>query len=134
MHKGFALLELLFAGALLLTVTLVMVTALISARASTNSTSERQRALFLAEEGMAAIRSIRDSSFETLQDGEWGLVREGSTWALVSGTDRIEDFFQRTLAIETPDDGARLITTRVEWESLRGVQEVQLQTILTNWR
>ncbi len=134
MQRGFALLELIFAGALLLSVTLVMVTALVSARSSDRVTGERQKAQYLAQEGIEALRSIRDSSFSSLADGEWGLQREGSAWTLVPGSDRIEDYFERTLAIETPEDGVRSISARVQWEAINGIQEVQVQTLLTDWR
>lgn len=96
-HGGFSLIEaLLAAGAFSLIVT-VLAGALVLGQQSSVGSGKRSRAVELAEEGIEAVRSIRDQAMNELQYTQSGIGVSSNTWAFLGeGTTETIDEFTRT--------------------------------------
>lgn len=132
-NAGFTLLEPLLAGALLVVVALTIITGIVAGQYGALAAADRTKALYLAGEGLEALRNLRDLSAAELQEGEWGLSRVDGTWELGASPDVTESRFTRTLTIEGAGDEHN-ITVAVSWEGVHAEEEVVLQSRLTNWR
>lgn len=95
--------------------------------------SNKNKAIYLAEEGIEAIRAIRNEEFSNLQDGEYGINIENNKWVLIP-TQSVTDGFVRRIRITTIDQNTREVESIVQWEKeTGGVNNVSLATTLTNW-
>lgn len=114
------------------------------------------RALFLAQEAMEAVWSIRDEtvweengigSFEAAQEYYPLLLLDPPLWELREGVESIEQF-SRSVMLEpvyrnanddiaevgTEDSDTRRVTVRVSWQGRSGEREEAITTYITNWR
>ncbi|MDP4008844.1 MAG: type II secretion system protein [bacterium] len=114
------------------------------------------RALFLAQEAMEAVWSIRDEtvweengigSFEVAQEYYPLLLSDPPLWELGEGVESIEQF-TRSIMLEqvyrnanddiaemgTEDPDTRRVTVRVSWQGRNGEREETLTAYITNWR
>lgn len=132
-NKGFSLIEILLATALLsLFLTAVAASFFYGLRGVAWS-GDRTRAIFLAEEGLAAAQNIRDVGFVGLTDGTFGLSSSGTQWAF-SGSSDVTNIFTRQLTIFSIDTNTKSITSTVTWpKSTTSTGSVSLATRLTNW-
>lgn len=113
--------------------------------------SLNNEALLYVQEGVEAVRYLRDSNFLTLANGDFGLEYDGvAGWSFVQAPENVDDFFDRTITIEdvyrdengdiaiaggTLDPETKKVTVEVSW--LRnGIlpQSESLVTYLSNWR
>lgn len=132
-NRGFVLLEPVLAGTLLLIVALVITTTLVSGRQSYAAVAERTQALYFAQEGLEAVRNMRDVSFDDIRPGTWGISKEGSIWTLQSDSNTV-GIFTRSISIEMTSQDERNVTSHVTWDNGIGEREVVLQTNFTRWR
>jgi len=102
---------------------------------------EITQAGFLAEEGIEAVRSIRDNSWDDLSFGSHGLAISGNNWIFQvspEGTDISDQLRGGTRVInvvEEIDPDRKKIISQVSWEfSKIRSQQIQLVTYLTNWQ
>ena len=133
MHKGQSLIELLVALTII-TLALASVFMLFSgSQISTTDSGNSAQALTLAQEGIAASRALRESSWATLADGAHGLAFQNGQWQFV-GTSDTTTIFTRTMTVSTIDANTKKIVTRIAWtiDPLRP-QEIILTEQLTNW-
>jgi len=95
--------------------------------------NQELKAMWLAEEGIEAARSIRNTNFDSLEDGTSGLTLSGGEWQLSGNTDSIDGYTRNiTIASQQRVDYKDVLST-VEW-SHGGIQRsLALQTTLTNW-
>jgi hypothetical protein len=92
----------------------------------------RVRAAFLAEEGIEALRSMRDGSFASLTAGSHGLSA-GTTWSF-SGSSDGTDIFNRTVAVDATSFQSRVATSTITWQQGPGrFGGLDVVAILTNW-
>lgn len=112
-------------------------------------------ASYLAEEGIEAIRSVRDESWSSNIAGltmgtNYYPVVSGSKWILqTTNPGLINNRYARRAVFEnvnrdgsdnivtsggTLDANTKKVTTYVSWSDRRGSQEISLVTYLTNWR
>lgn len=132
--KGFTVLEPILALALLGIFVLLAIPALFAGQEGSLSGSTREEALILADEGLEAARSIKDSGFANLTDGVHGLGTS-TGWSLQVDTMTIEEIYTRTLTISTIDERTKKVVSSVSWVLGNGSsEEVSLATYLTNWR
>lgn len=105
-------------------------------------------AYLYAQEGLEAVRNMRDRSFFNLSDGDHGLALTSDGWSFIAAPESIDDFYERTITIEsvyrdtngniadtgTFDPETKKILSSVTWE-WRGVAErsVALETYLADW-
>lgn len=106
-------------------------------------------ALNYAQEGLEAVRNIRDRNFLILTNGDHGLNFSNDSWSFIEAPEDIDGFYSRRIVIEdvyrdsfgniasdgTFDPDTKKITAEVYW-NLRGVfpRTASLYTYLSNWR
>ncbi len=129
--KGTLLIEVLLAITILGLIVTSIIGATIYGRNSTMVSGQRARAVFLAEEGIEAVRNIRDNNFSLLVDGTHGLTISGNQWVF-SGSQDVNDIFTRRIIISTFGTQRKMIVSEVETDGQPGL--VAITTLLTNWR
>ena len=111
-----------------------LVGGLIYGQQSTALSGARARAAMLADEGLEAVRNIRDENFSNLTDGTFGLAITGNQWNL-SGASDTTDIFTRTITISAVDANRKMVTSAVTWQqNPQRSGLAQTVTYLTNWR
>lgn len=131
--KGFLIIEVLLASSLLIIAITSFVGAIIYGQESTSVAGGISRASFLAQQGIEAVRNIRDESFGNLADGSYGLLVSNHQWIL-SGNSDTTDRYVRQINIGTIDANRKQITSTVTWQkTAQRAGSVVLTTELTNW-
>lgn len=135
---GQSLVELIIAMGIIVLVISSVAFLVIDSYASGRLSKEITQANFLAEEGMEAIRSIRDNSWGDLSPGTYGLAISGNNWILQGSQEDISSQLNqgvRTIIIEEIDPDRKKIISQVDWKFVEArPQRVQLITYLTNWQ
>ena len=131
--KGFSVVEVVLAAGLFGLIITGLTSILVYGEESSALAGQRARAVFLAEEGIEAIRNIRDENFTNLTDGNYGLQVSSNQWAL-SGSSDTTDVFTRQINISTVDPNRKAITSTVSWQQTpQRTGSVVLATRLTYW-
>ena len=132
-QSGFSVVEVLLAVAFMALVVTALVGAVIYGRESMALAGNRNRALFLAEEGLEAARNLRGEAWANLAVGTWGLVTTGNQWGLGGASDTT-GIFLRTITISTVDAERKQVISTVTWpQNAQRNGEVVLITYLTTW-
>ncbi len=135
---GQSLVELIIAMGIIVLVIGSVAFLVIDSYVSGRLSKEITHANFLAEEGMEAIRSIRDNSWDDLNNGTYGIIVSGGTWQFQTDPDVTDNKFTRTIIIEelNPiDPDRKKIISQVDWKFIENrQQQIQLITYLTNWQ
>lgn len=132
--KGFSLTEVLLASTVFGLLVTAFVGAYLYGQESMMLAGNRARAALLAEEGLEAIRNIRDAGFSNLTDGTYGLAIAGSRWTL-SGTSDTIDIFTRQVIIASIDPKRKSVTANVAWrQNPQRNGLVSLVSRFTNWQ
>lgn len=129
--KAFSLVEVVLAIGLFSAIVLAMSSGFAFGIQSTQIMATRNKAIFLADEGLEAVRSIRNESFANLTDGTFGLAQSGNKWIL-SGTSDTTGSYIRNVQIATADSTTKSILVTVAW-STPFVSSVSYLIYLTNW-
>ncbi len=131
--NGFSLVEIVLASGVLAMLSIIFLGILTYGQESTVRGAQRTRAIYLAQEGLEAARSIRDQSFANLTVGDFGLSATGQ-WSLVP-TPEVIDIFTRTVSIADINTQTKQITSKVQWkQSGAGLVDISFSTLLTDWR
>lgn len=131
--KGFLLVEVILSSALFVLLVTTLVVAYLYGQESTVLAGNRGQAATLAEEGLEAVRNIRDHDFADLINGTYGLVISGDTWALSGSSDTV-GIFTREIEISSIDEDRKEIQSTVTWEqNPQREGSVSLASYLTNW-
>lgn len=132
-QSGFSLVEVLLAVSVFSLMVTALTGGLIFGQQSTAISGQRARAALLADEGLEAVRNIRDENFSNLTDGAYGLAISGNQWVF-SGTADVTDIFTRAVTISAVDANRKLVTSTVNWQqNPQRTGNVTLVTYLTNW-
>lgn len=132
-QAAFSLIEVILASAVFGLLVTAMAGTYLYGQEATALAGNRTRATLLAEEGIEAVRNIRDPAFANLTDGTFGLTTTGNQWGVL-GTQDITDIFTRQMSITTVDSKRKDITSRVTWaQNGQRTGTVSLVTRLTNW-
>ena len=132
--RGVTVIEAIIAIGIFATLSTVAYQARLSSHRLLERESNKTKAVLLAEEGIEAVRSIRDTDFNNLSDGVNGLNHTASVWSFSGTEDTTDSKFTRSVTISSADSDSKRVTTKVDW-SERGVNNsVTLTSILTNWR
>jgi type II secretory pathway pseudopilin PulG len=132
-NYGFSLVEAILASAVFGLLLAGLAGSLVYGQESTVIAGSRARALMLTEEGLEAVRNVRDSGFSNLTDGTYGLDIAGGTLVLSNTPDSSSGFF-REITVSTIDQSTKNVSVKVTWkqnEQRNG--EVMVSSILTNW-
>lgn len=93
-----------------------------------------QRALAVADEGMEAVRSIRDADFSELASGTYGLEISDGEWQLTNSAMDVNNL-SRSVEITELDSDTREVAVTVNWDGISGQnKEIALTSRLTNWQ
>lgn len=131
--KGFSLVEVLLAVSVFGLIAAGLIGGLIYGQESTALAGQRTRATILADEGLEAVRNIRDENFSNLTDGTYGLTISGNKWIL-SGSQDVTDIFTRQIVISSIDTSRKSVTATVSWQqNPQRNGSVILTTNLTAW-
>lgn len=131
-QQGISVVEILLAVAVFGMLVTALSGALIYGRTATNTAGNRQRANMIAEEGIEAVRNIRDASFSNLTDGTFGVSKNSNQW-ITSGSSDTTDIFTRQVTIASADSKRKTITSTVSWPQGNGTNQTSVTTELTNW-
>ena len=131
--KGFSVVEVLLAGAVLGLLATAFGGAIIYGQEGAALSGARARAQNLAEEGLEAARNIRDSGYTNLTDGTYGLAISGGQWTF-SGASDTTGIFTRSIIISAVDDNEKSVTSSVTWQqTAQRSAQVDLDTYLSDW-
>ena len=132
-QQGFSLIEIILSSGLVGLFALAFLGVLGFSQESTLRAGQRNRAIFLAEEGIEAARSIRDENFASLTVGDHGLS-SGAKWNLTGQAEAIENF-TRTLTVTDINSQTKQVTSQVVWKQTGGNQvSASFSTLFTDWR
>lgn len=135
--QGQTLLELIIAIGIFITVVSGLAFFILESYISGRLASEITKANFLAEEGMEAVRSIRDNNWGDLLAGNYGLAIFENKWIFQGAQEDINSELKggiRVVTIEDIDPDRKKLTSQVTWQFTQArPQEVRLVTYLTNW-
>lgn len=148
-QKGFGLIEILIVGVVIAIGFVGLVAFLINSSGITFQITRNTEAASLAEEGVEAVRSMRDES--------WSLVSTAGTyypeivvdkWTLTT-TDPglVNGLYTRTVAIDdvnrdvnddiapsgTLDPNTKRVTVTVTWSENQKTEDVTIETYITNF-
>jgi prepilin-type N-terminal cleavage/methylation domain-containing protein len=131
--KGFSLVEVLLSIAVFSLLVTALAGAYLYGQESTVLAGNQSRATLLAEEGLEAVRNIRDAGFANLVDGTYGLATGGNQWNL-SGSSDGTDIFTRSVTIATINATVKSVTSSVSWQqNAQRSAAVSAVSYLTDW-
>lgn len=106
------------------------------------------QALLYAEEGLEAVRNMRDRSYLSMTNGDHGLAFSGDAWSFIQAPEIIDEFFARTVVVSdvyrdtngniadsgTYDPETKKVVSRVEWTFREVIpRSIELVMYLSNW-
>lgn len=138
--QGFAMIEIVIATALISVLTLALVSVTQKSLELADRSLRQTQASFLLEEGVEAVKTIRDESWLSIEDltvgTEYYLYYDtiSDTWSLSETPNTIDDFTRKVffstayrdgsddliVGSGTEDPSARLVNVFVEWASIGG--------------
>jgi len=142
-YRGFSIVEALLAIALFAGTVTMMMTTLIYAQESNLAASNLNKAALLADEGLEAVKSIRNDNFTNITDGDYQLTVTDDFYSaypgiyeLNPGIETIGDFTREiTIDSNALDTYHKRITVEVTYPNRSGARrQVQVQTIITDWQ
>lgn len=132
-RNGFSLVEIILASSIFVLLVTALVGAFLYGQESTALAGNRARANMLAEEGLEAVRNIRDPAYANLTDGTYGLTTTSNQWNL-SGSSDTNGIFTRQIVISSVDTKRKSVTANVTWQqNPQRTGSVSLVSRLTNW-
>lgn len=133
-QRGISLVEVLLAVTVFGMIVTAVSGAIIYGRTASNSGGNRTSANLLADEGIEAVRNIRDAGYSNLVDGTYGVVQNGNQWTLAGSSD-VNGIFTRQVTISTVDSSRKNIDSKVSWSQAgqSGTSDTTVTTRLTNW-
>lgn len=139
LHKqGQSLLELIIAVGVFALMVGLLASFILSSYVSGRLANEITKANFLAEEGIEAVRSIRDNNWSDLTPEDHGLVISGNNWIFQGAQEDISGQLKggvRKIVIEDINPDTKKIISQVSWQFTRDrFQQIELITYLTNWQ
>jgi hypothetical protein len=111
---------------------MAIIGSLIYGRNSSADAGDRTRANYIAEEGIEAIRNIRNAGYSNLTNGTYGLVQSGGSWTL-SGSSDTNGIYTRSVTVAASGTNRKTVTSHVDWNGIGGGGQTDVVTELTNW-
>jgi prepilin-type N-terminal cleavage/methylation domain-containing protein len=149
-QKGFSILEIVLAAAVFCIFSAAAVSFLFLTLKAETQSQQEQSAIQYAQEGLEAVRAIRDDSFDRLSDRDSsGLDFSDGKWDFKDDYDSF-DIFKRTIAIDTAkrdgenniissgtadDSDMKKVVSSVSWKTSSGEDvSVEMTTYLARWK
>ncbi|HEY4477696.1 MAG TPA: hypothetical protein VJB09_00265, partial [Candidatus Paceibacterota bacterium] len=105
-NLGFSVIEVLLATSIFGLLVTGIAGSYLYGQESTAQSGAHTRAVYLAEEGLEASRSIRDNSFANLTDGTHGLGTAGGHFVF-SGSSDANGIYTREITVKSVDDNRK---------------------------
>lgn len=132
-QAGFSLVEVILSSAVFVLLVTALVGAYLYGQEATALAGNRARAVMFAEEGLEAVRNIRDPAFANLTNGTYGLATTSNQWNF-SGSSDVNGMFTRQVTIGTVTANEKQMSSSVSWtQNAQRAGSVTLTTYLTNW-
>lgn len=146
--KAFTLIELMLAITLFSIYSLAFFQLSLTVIQYDASTELEYEALNYAQEGIEAVRQMRDRNYLLVSNGDHGLSLTNDTWSFVAAPERIDNFFDRTVTVEdvyrdtnnnmsesgTFDPETKKVTSLVEWDERSVIpRSISIESYLANW-
>lgn len=148
-NKGFSVVEVILAIGIFALFSTGITYLSIDTLQGDEKIEENSKALMYAQEGLEAVRQMRDKNYLQLSDGDHGLQIQNNIWSFIQAPEDIDSYYSRTVTIDdvfrdgdgnisdsgTLDPDIKKATSRIEWLH-RGIipKSVELTTYLSNWR
>src|SRR3989338_4610341 len=118
--KGIMLMEVIVAlGVFMLVAPAVMILILGGFKGTVNS-QEKLQALVLAEEGIEAVRAMREVDWTTIPAGTHGLRATGGQWEF-AGTSEPLEAYHREITIIDLDSNRKEVNSKISWAPTHSV-------------
>lgn len=132
--EGFVLIEALLGLALFVIYVAAFFPIIVGIREVPFFAGNRDRGIFICEEGLEAVRNIRDADFLNLTNGTHGLAVSGNEWVLSGSFDNV-GAFSREITIEDVDANTKSVTCNVTWNQTAAKSAtIELVTYFSNWK
>lgn len=133
-RRGFLLVEVILSTSLFVLFATAFVGAYLYGQEATVLAGERTRAGMLAQEGIDAVKSMRDVNFSALTDGTYGLVFSNGAWGF-QGTQDIQGIFTRRVTVASIDSERKNVSVAVTWQqNPQRTGNISLASRITNWQ
>ena len=149
-QKGLTLVEIIIAGAIIATALFAIVSFLIFARGTSLQNVNVAEATSLAQEGMEAVRTMRDEAWSSVSTaGTYYPVIQSGKWILIpADPGPINGLYTRAITIEdvsrdpatndisssgNADPNTKKVTVAVTWSLSGRNKDVTLTTYITNF-
>ena len=133
-QRGFSVVEVLLASTIFALLITAVIGAVIYGRVSTATAGNRSRANLIAEEGLEAVRSIRDASYANLVDGTYGLSQAGNVWSLAGSSDTTGLYTRRITISSASGTDRKTVKSDITWQQGGNTGSTSVETLLTNWQ
>ena len=146
--KGISLIEVVIAIAIFAIFTLGVFFLSLDTLQRDSKIELEKISLDYAQEGIEAIRNMRDREFLAITNGDHGLQFQNDTWSFIAAPESIDSTFDRTITVEdvyrdvsgniagsgTFDPETKKVTSEVSW-NLRGVipRTSSITVYVSNW-
>ena len=134
-NHGFSLIEVIIAVAIFSIIAEGTITGFIPVLISNRQSSEIQTANGLAQEGIEAVRSIRNRDFNLLTAGPKGIGISSGLWNFSGSSDVTGNFTRQINISGTTNPDSFIINSLVTWKFLgNDTKSFSQNTTLTNWQ
>lgn len=131
--QGFVLIEALLGLALFAIYIAAFFPIVIGVREVPFFAGNRDRAILICEEGLEAVRNIKEADFANLVNGTHGLAITSNEWALSGTFDNVGNF-TREITIASVNDDTKSVACDVTWNQTEARSAtIELVTYFTNW-
>ncbi len=133
--SGFSLVEIILSIALFALLLTAIAGFYIYGQQSSIKYGEKSRAYAIAEQALEAIKNIKDTGFNNIAIGTYGLViGQNGSWELLSEAPDIIEGFTRIITIEELDDNTKKVTITIT-QTINSITKTiaTLTSKFTNW-
>lgn len=148
--SGFSLVEILLAICIFAIFTIGIAYLSLDTLDRDSRATQSNEALFYAQDGIEAVRNIRDKNYLFLTNGDHGLNFENNKWSFGLAPEIVDDFYERTVTISDVyrdadgnistegdifDPDTKKVDIKIEWLQ-KGVipRSATLTEYISNWR
>lgn len=119
MQRGQSLIEILFAMSLAVVVLSTIAYLIFNTETTVRNSAESLYAQALAQEGVAAVKSISQNSFGTLSEGTHGVLLQDGVWKFSGSNDTTGKYIRSVVLTEIDVDIYNVVST-VIWDLTAG--------------
>jgi prepilin-type N-terminal cleavage/methylation domain-containing protein len=134
-QNGFTLVEVILAVSIFAAIVTGVIGAVTYGAASAPLSGAQARATYLAEEGLEAVRSIKDEDFYNIStaSGNFGLQLSAGKWNLQSSPD-VTDIFTRTINFTQVASSESQVKSTVTWtQNGQRTGSITLTSLMDSW-